>query len=324
LFRSATLSWTASSDSRVVGYDVYFAGVAVGTTSVPAYSFSGLTCGTTYTVGADTYDGGGAKSTTSTLLVTTAACPDTTPPSPPGNLAESSSTTSSLSAGWTASSDNVGVTGYRVFADGTLSGTTAGTSYTVNALACGTSHQIVVDAHDAAGNNSTQASATMATATCAPPPPGDTTAPSTPCGLAVTAAGLTTLSLGWAASTDDVAVVGYGVYLNGALVATPGTTSFTISVLTCGTSYTVAVDAYDAAGNRSAKATLTSSTVVCPDTTAPSVPTGLATSAVGQTSLTLSWTASTDNVAVTGYGVYKNGTLTASPSGTSVSLTGLT
>src|SRR6202007_401441 len=59
------------------------------------------------------------------------------------------------------------------------------------------------------------------------------------------------------------------------------------------------------------------------DTTAPTTPTGLAASAPTSSSLTLSWNASTDNVGVAGYRVYRDGTLVASPSGTSVSITGL-
>src|SRR5207249_9120293 len=54
-----------------------------------------------------------------------------------------------------------------------------------------------------------------------------------------------------------------------------------------------------------------------------SAPTGLGASALTPTSLTLSWSAATDNVGVTGYRVYRNGTLVASPTGTSVSITGL-
>src|SRR5205807_1733625 len=60
------------------------------------------------------------------------------------------------------------------------------------------------------------------------------------------------------------------------------------------------------------------------DITPPSIPTGLAATSPTSTSVTLSWTASTDNVGVTGYRVYRDGTLVASPSGTSVAMTGLT
>ncbi|WP_241507192.1 GEVED domain-containing protein [Aquimarina sediminis] len=60
------------------------------------------------------------------------------------------------------------------------------------------------------------------------------------------------------------------------------------------------------------------------DTQAPSVPTGLAASNVAQTTLTLSWNASTDNVGVTGYDVYQGNTNLGSVTGTTTNITGLT
>jgi hypothetical protein len=99
--------------------------------------------------------------------------------------------------------------------------------------------------------------------TPAPPPPADTTPPSAPANLTATATTQNSVSLSWSASTDNVAVAGYGVYRNGSLVSTTTTTSSTVSGLACATSYTLAVDAYDAAGNRSAKATLTTTTSAC-------------------------------------------------------------
>src|SRR5438445_7152639 len=69
--------------------------------------------------------------------------------------------------------------------------------------------------------------------------------------------------------------------------------------------------------------TTTTTTAPTTDTTAPTTPSGLAASAVTSTSLTLSWNASTDNVGVTGYRVYRGGTQVASPGGTSASIAGL-
>lgn len=60
-----------------------------------------------------------------------------------------------------------------------------------------------------------------------------------------------------------------------------------------------------------------------PDTQAPSVPSGLAASAVAQTSFTLTWAASTDNVTVTGYEVFRGATSIGTPAGTSINVTGL-
>jgi poly(beta-D-mannuronate) lyase len=59
------------------------------------------------------------------------------------------------------------------------------------------------------------------------------------------------------------------------------------------------------------------------DTTAPTAPTGLAASAVSSSQINLSWNASSDNVGVTGYDVYRGGSFLKSVTGTSTSDTGL-
>jgi hypothetical protein len=92
-----------------------------------------------------------------------------------------------------------------------------------------------------------------------PPTTADTTAPSQPDGLTVTGATTTSVSLSWSASTDNVGVAGYGVYRNGTLFASTAQRTMTVSDLVCGATVTVAVDAFDAAGNRSDKATITTS-----------------------------------------------------------------
>ncbi len=60
------------------------------------------------------------------------------------------------------------------------------------------------------------------------------------------------------------------------------------------------------------------------DTTAPSVPTGLIASSITQTGCSLSWTASTDNIGVTGYNIYQGTTLKTTVTGTSAAISGLT
>ena len=169
------------------------------------------------------------------------------------------------------------MTGYDVFRNGASVGTAASTAYTVSGLACGTSYTFAVDAYDAAGNHSSRTSVTGATAPCAVPTPvpTDKTAPSQPSKLAVGAVTSTGVTVSWTASTDNVGVTGYGVYSNGAVAGSTASTSYALSGLTCGTSYALAVDAYDAAGNRSTKATITATTARCPDTQPPTTPTGL-------------------------------------------------
>jgi hypothetical protein len=85
-----------------------------------------------------------------------------------------------------------------------------------------------------------------------------------------------TISLAWNASTDNVGLAGYGVYLAGTLVGTTTSTTYTIPGLTCGTTYLLAVDAYDAAGNRSTRAQTSQPTSACspPQSPTPTVLTG--------------------------------------------------
>jgi endoglucanase len=156
---------------------------------------------------------------------------------------------------------------------------------------------------------------------------GDTTPPTAPGGLTVTGSTNTTVSLSWNAATDNVGVTGYDVYRGSTKVnATPLTTrTYTDTGLTAGTTYTYTVRARDAAGNQSpASAGVPGTTTGGGTNTPPSVPTGLTVGTTTSTSVALSWTASTDNVSVAGYRVFRNGTLVASVPGTSYTDTGLT
>src|SRR5712691_1746630 len=184
---------------------------------------------------------------------------DTTPPSTPGGLATSNVSQTGLTLSWTASTDNVGVTGYDVYAGGIKAGTTSTTSFAVPGLACGTTYTLAVDAYDAAGNTSTQGTTSAMTSACL----GDTTAPTTPGGLATSNVSQTGVTLSWTASTDNVGVTGYDVYAGGSKTGTTSTTSYALTGLSCGTTYTLGVDAYDAAGNTSAAGTVTAQTSAC-------------------------------------------------------------
>ena len=303
------------------GYDLYRNGTSIGTTSATSRTFSSLTCGTSYTLGVDAFDAAGNKSAASTISASTAACPDTQAPTAPTGLTVTGSTTTSLSISWSASFDNVSVTGYDVYNGSTVAGTTSTfTSYTVSGLTCGTSYTLAVDAFDAAGNKSSKTSVTTSTAACA-----DTQAPTTPTGLIVTGSTTTSVSISWSASFDNVSVAGYDVYKGSTVAGTTSTfTSYTVSGLTCGTSYTLAVDAFDAAGNKSAKTSLTTSTAACADTQAPTTPTGLIVTGSTTTTVSLTWTASTDNVGATGYKAFVNGSQVGTSTSTSYQFTGLT
>lgn len=89
---------------------------------------------------------------------------DTEAPTSPSGLTASNVTDVSVDLSWSASSDNVGVTGYNVYSGGTLLGQVAGTGATVNGLTAGTSYTFGVGAVDAAGNESGQATVSATTA----------------------------------------------------------------------------------------------------------------------------------------------------------------
>jgi acid phosphatase type 7 len=147
---------------------VYRDGTKIATTTSTSYTFTALSCGSSYTLGVVAFDAAGNRSTQSTITGATSACPDATPPSAPADLAVSAATATSISLLWTPSTDNVGVTGYDVYWDGTDIATTTSTSYTFTGLACGSSYTLGVVAFDAAGNRSTQSTMTSATSACAP------------------------------------------------------------------------------------------------------------------------------------------------------------
>src|SRR5207302_305069 len=136
------------------------------------------------------------------------------------------------------------------------------------------------------------------------------TAPSAPTPLTATAASASQIDLAWSASTDNVGVTGYRVErcqgagcTTFAQVSAPTATSFNDTGLAAGTSYSYQVRATDAAGNLSAYSSVASATTQTPDTTAPTAPTGLSATAASSAQINLAWTASTDNVGVTGYRV---------------------
>jgi glucosylceramidase len=84
---------------------------------------------------------------------------DTTPPSTPSGLAASGTTASSTNLSWSASTDNVGVTGYLVFRNGVQVGTPSGTSFADSGLSASTTYSYTVKARDAAGNQSAASAA---------------------------------------------------------------------------------------------------------------------------------------------------------------------
>jgi chitodextrinase len=349
---SVSLTWTASTDaSGVAEYGLYKDATKVDITTSTSGDFDGLECGRTYTFGVDAADAAQNRSAVATLSAATAPCPTTTTPPPPpppttgstvptapANLRTTSVTQAAVSLAWDSSSDPDGMSGYQIFRDGTKIGEGPGihggftNTWNDTGLTCGTSYDYAVagvDTTDTVGPRSTTLRVT--TSACdpvtpppPPPPAEDTTAPSKPANVTAGTRTATSIALSWQPSSDDVGVVGYGMYRGGTRIGTSTATTWIFSGLTCGTNYTLAVDAADAAGNRSPQSVLMVSTTACSDTQAPTAPADLNASNVNQTGLTLTWSASSDSVGVTGYDVYRNNSKVATVNATSATQSELT
>ncbi|KAF0202101.1 MAG: hypothetical protein FD170_2072, partial [Bacteroidetes bacterium] len=155
----------------------------------------------------------------------------------------------------------------------------------------------------------------------------DTEAPSAPGNLTASDTTATSVFLSWNASTDNNGVTAYDIYSNNSLLATlPSTsTTFLVSNLIPATSYDFFIRARDGAGNTSNQSNTVLITTLA-DATPPSVPENLIATEITQTSLTLSWDASTDNIGVSSYEVFVDSVsagIVNSPA-LSIALSGLT
>lgn len=219
---------------------------------------------------------------------------------------------------WSASTDNVGVAGYRIYrgttagftpAADTLRGTVTGTTFEDVTPPPGTFYYKVV-AFDGASNASVASAASGAVTVV------DGVPPTTPTGVNAVASGQAA-DVSWAASTDNAGVTGYALYRGSDAGFVPSVetliqpnvvgTSYHDSPLSEGTWY-YKVTARDAAGNVSGASGAASVVIVAPDNTPPGAPTGLTATVEGANNVELNWNASIDNVGVTGYLVYRGTT----------------
>jgi chitodextrinase len=197
---------------------------------------------------------------------------DGQPPSAPGNLPATAASSSQVNLSWTASTDNVGVTGYRVErCQGTFCtnfvqvAAPSGTSYGDTGRAPNTAYRYRVRAADAAGNLSAYSNIAGVTTLRT----GDTQAPSAPRNLTAAAISFSQVNLSWTASTDNVGVAGYRVErcqgtfcTNFVQVAAPSGTSYSDTGRAANTRYRYRVRAADAAGNLSAYSNIAAATTL--------------------------------------------------------------
>jgi chitodextrinase len=305
------LSWGASTDNAgVTGYEIFRNGslhTTVG--AVTSYSDTIASPSTSYTYQVRAKDAAGNLSGFSNTATVTTPSGDTEPPNTPGLLAAVAVSSNRVELTWTAATDNEAVAGYEIFRDGLLlASVEPSTTYSDTTVEPLTTYEYRVRARDAAGNHSGFSNAATATT---PPAPLDNEPPTTPGTLTATAVSSTRVDLSWGASSDNVGVTGYEIFRNGSLHTSVGAvTSYSDTTVSPFTTYSYQVRAKDAAGNHSGFSNTATATTPAPlDNEPPTTPGTLTATAVSPTRVDLSWGASTDNVGVTGYEIFRNGSL---------------
>ncbi|RKE17904.1 F5/8 type C domain-containing protein [Streptomyces sp. TLI_171] len=174
---------------------------------------------------------------------------DTQAPTAPPNLTYSQPEPGRIRLAWGAATDNTGVTGYEVYANGQLAASVGGDVLTwTDTRPASETVTYTVRAKDAAGNRSNPSAPVTRTGE----DPGDTVKPTAPGRLALTEPTAGQIALSWDAATDNVGVTGYQVYADGQLKAsTAGTVRTWTDSQPASATVTYTVRAKDAAGNLS-------------------------------------------------------------------------
>jgi chitodextrinase len=301
---TASLSWVASSDNEgVVAYDISISGgpSQTLTSAVPLLSVSGLSPLTTYNVAIVARDAAGNMSaTTYASFTTTDVAAEDTPPTAPSNVGVSGVTTNSATVHWTESTDDIAVSHYVV---NVLQGSnlvmalvSRGTEITLNGLLDNTAYTVDVTAIDSISQASTTTSHSFTTneivVSCSD--------------FCVEEQGSTLIVTSKVGVMVDLHFkVNNGAQQNVRMAQAGSEHQYSVPNLvkddTVDYFFTV-IDgpAYDTAWSQHI---FGSNVIVEPDTQAPTMPGLPVVSALTHNAAQLSWSASTDNVALSHYEV---------------------
>lgn len=304
------LDWSASGDNvAVVAYELVRddVGAVMKTDSASSYTDDTVEPGKSYSYRLRAVDGSANRSAwSSAFTMAVPAGQDTTPPTVPRSLQAQAVSDAEVRLSWSASVDNVGVARYEIrrgFWRGAAFEST-GTSYSDTTVRTGAYYVYRVRAVDAAGNKSPWSDFVVVQVRSSK----DTEAPSAPTQLRAQPDSATQVTLTWNASIDNVGVTRYQVLREGRMVADVTATRWVDTSVQAGTSYVYHVRALDAANNASPLSENAQvRTPPLPDTEAPSAPGALSARAQGSSQIELRWDASTDNVGIDRYEIFRVG-----------------
>ena len=262
---SVNLAWTISSDGATAGYKIYQGAAQIATVtpiSAVSYTVNGLNPNTVYVFGISAYNSAETAGMATTSVLTLS---DTASPSIPVITSATPVSSNQINLVWSSSTDNVAVSGYKVYRDDSQIATTSALSLADSGLATSNLYKYNVSAYDAAGNVSATSSS-ISTTTLATSTP-DTTLPTQPTNLAASAISTSQINLNWTASTDNVGVTGYKVYRNGGFINNSTAANYNDTGLAATTTYSYNIIAYDSAGNLSATSSTASATTLATSST---------------------------------------------------------
>jgi chitodextrinase len=325
------LSWKASNNAD--GFVIETAptasgpwtGIATVGPNVITYTQMGLSSLSTYYFHVYAYNSLGNSPYSNIASGTTLTQADTIAPSIPSGLTASAISSNRVNLSWVGSTDSggSGLAGYTVYLNGTQVATVATASYMVTGLSPNTSYCFTVSASDNAGNVSAPSGQACATTLG--------TVPVAPSGLVALAISSSQINLTWQDNSNNEsgfivqrASSSSGPWTQIGLVGA-NVTSCAHTGLTASTTYYYRVCAFNTSGNSAFAAVTSATTPALPDTSAPSIPSGVTATATSTSQVSVSWSASTDTggSGLAGYQVYRNGTLVTTTTATSDTDSGL-
>ena len=237
--------------------------------------------------------------------------PNITPPTAPAGLTASAASTTQINLSWTASTDNIGVTGYRIERCQGVGcttflevGTTAAgvLTFSNTGLTTGNPYTYRVRAYDALSNLGAYSPTATAMTT-------DTTPPNVEGGVGIMIVSTSQIDLTWEQPTEGSYLWNYRLErcqgsgcTNFVEIAATTVTRYSDTGLTPATSYRYRVRCLDYAGNAGGYSSIYTKTTTLPaDVTPPTAPGSLTATPVPSARIDLSWTAATDAGGITNY-----------------------